>query len=186
MLPSGTVRHIQVIRHPVLNDAGDVVQLVGTTMDITEHKRAEEALEAKSRGLQEANTALKVLLEHRDEDRRELEERVVSNVKQLVLPYVELLKKGRLDPSQQVAADFVEANLKQILSPLLNNLRSFHFTPRQLEIIALMKEGRTTKEIAALLQVSKEAIDMQRFLIRKRLGLTKGKANLRSYLLSLA
>ncbi|HVN22932.1 MAG TPA: PAS domain S-box protein, partial [Syntrophorhabdales bacterium] len=85
MLADGTVRHVHTIRHPVLNDAGDVVQLVGTTMDITERKRAEEALEAKSRGLQEANTALKVLLEHRDEDRRELEERVVSNVKQLVL-----------------------------------------------------------------------------------------------------
>ena len=42
-LPSGTAKHVQAIRHPVLNDAGDVVQFVGTVIDITERKRAEEA-----------------------------------------------------------------------------------------------------------------------------------------------
>jgi PAS domain S-box-containing protein len=41
-LPSGTAKHVQAIRHPVLNDAGDVVKLVGTVIDITERKRAEE------------------------------------------------------------------------------------------------------------------------------------------------
>jgi len=44
VLPNGTVKHIHTIRHPVLNDAGDLVKLVGTTFDITERKRAEEAL----------------------------------------------------------------------------------------------------------------------------------------------
>ncbi len=43
-LPSGTVKHILAIRHPVLNSAGDVVKIVGTVIDITERKRAEEAL----------------------------------------------------------------------------------------------------------------------------------------------
>jgi PAS domain S-box-containing protein len=42
MLPDGTVKHIQTILHPVLNEAGDVVQLAGTTIDITERKRAEQ------------------------------------------------------------------------------------------------------------------------------------------------
>jgi PAS domain S-box-containing protein len=42
VLPSGTVKHVHVIRHPVLNDAGDVVNLVGTVIDITERKRAEQ------------------------------------------------------------------------------------------------------------------------------------------------
>ena len=44
VLPDGTVKHIHTIRHPVLNGAGDVIKLVGTSMDITERKRAEEAL----------------------------------------------------------------------------------------------------------------------------------------------
>jgi PAS domain S-box-containing protein len=44
-LPSGTVKHVQAIRHPVLNAAGDVVKLVGTVIDATERKRAEEERE---------------------------------------------------------------------------------------------------------------------------------------------
>ena len=75
--------------------------------------------------------------------------------------------------------------LKQIISPFLHNVRSFNLTPRQLEIVTLIKEGKTTKEIAELLYASKDAIDMQRFLIRKKLGLNKDKTNLRSLLLSL-
>jgi PAS domain S-box-containing protein len=44
MMPDGTVKLLHLVRHPVLNDAGEVVQLIGTTMDITERKRNEEAL----------------------------------------------------------------------------------------------------------------------------------------------
>ena len=56
--PSGAAKHIQVIRHPVLNGAGEVVTIVGTAIDITERKRAEEALRlanAYNRGLIEAS-----------------------------------------------------------------------------------------------------------------------------------
>jgi PAS domain S-box-containing protein len=45
LLPDGTVRHVYGIAHPVLNDNGDVVEMVGTTLDITERKRAEEERE---------------------------------------------------------------------------------------------------------------------------------------------
>jgi PAS domain S-box-containing protein len=45
VLSDGAVRHVHVIRHAVLNDAGEVVKLVGTAADITERKRAEEERE---------------------------------------------------------------------------------------------------------------------------------------------
>ncbi len=45
VLPSGTVKHLQTTRHPVMNDAGDVVKLVGTVIDMTERKRAEQERE---------------------------------------------------------------------------------------------------------------------------------------------
>jgi PAS domain S-box-containing protein len=46
VLPDGSVRHVRAIRHPVVNSAGDVVKLVGTSIDITERKRAEDELRA--------------------------------------------------------------------------------------------------------------------------------------------
>jgi DNA-binding NarL/FixJ family response regulator len=84
-----------------------------------------------------------------------------------------------------MSISFIESNLSEILSPFLHTMQGCKFTPRQLEIVTLIKQGRTTKEIARLLNVSKQAIDIQRFMIRKKLGLNKSKTNLQSYLKSI-
>ena len=41
-LPDGTMKYLHVIGHPVLNKAGELVEFVGTTIDVTDRKRAEE------------------------------------------------------------------------------------------------------------------------------------------------
>jgi PAS domain S-box-containing protein len=43
--PGGEIRHIHLVGHPVLNPSGDLVEFVGTVMDVTERKRAEEERE---------------------------------------------------------------------------------------------------------------------------------------------
>ncbi len=182
--------HVRIGLEGLAAESGNVIARMQARQRLEEEiktrREAEYALQVKSQSLEEANTALKVLLKHREDDRKELEEKFVGNVRQLVMPYVEKLKSSKLEPFQQMAADFIDSNLNEIISPFLNNIRSFHFTPRQLEIISLIKAGKTTKEIAPLLAVSKDAIDLQRFLIRKKLGINNNKANLRSYLLALA
>jgi PAS domain S-box-containing protein len=45
LLPGGTVKYIHTVGHPVLNASGDLVQFVGSVIDITERKRAEEERE---------------------------------------------------------------------------------------------------------------------------------------------
>jgi len=42
VLPDGTVKHAYRLDHPVLNADGELVEVLGTTVDITERKRAEE------------------------------------------------------------------------------------------------------------------------------------------------
>jgi len=54
LLPDGTVKHTHTVGHPVLNASGDVVQFVGTMMDITERKQADEALRRSEGYLAEA------------------------------------------------------------------------------------------------------------------------------------
>jgi PAS domain S-box-containing protein len=44
LLPGGTVKYIHSVGHPVLDTSGNLVQFVGSTTDITERKRSEEAL----------------------------------------------------------------------------------------------------------------------------------------------
>jgi DNA-binding CsgD family transcriptional regulator len=59
------------------------------------------------------------------------------------------------------------------------------FTPREIDVAALVREGKTSKEIADLLNVSVSAVDFHRKKIRKKLGLKNDKSNLRSHLLTL-
>jgi PAS domain S-box-containing protein len=54
ILPNGTVKYIHTVGRPVLNASGDVEQFVCTMMDITERKRAEEALREREAYLAEA------------------------------------------------------------------------------------------------------------------------------------
>ncbi|HEY2544838.1 MAG TPA: PAS domain-containing protein [Candidatus Acidoferrum sp.] len=45
VLPDGTVKHLHEIGHPVLDETGNIVEYVGTEVDVTERKRAEEERE---------------------------------------------------------------------------------------------------------------------------------------------
>jgi PAS domain S-box-containing protein len=45
VLGDGTIKHLHTIGHPVLNEAGDLVEYVGTGMDVTEQRQAQAALE---------------------------------------------------------------------------------------------------------------------------------------------
>jgi len=162
--------------------------------DITQQKEAEEELRSreaelalKSTNLQDVNTALRVLLNERENDRIRLEEKIVSNVDKLVLPYVDDLKKSQLDPSQMTYVDTIETNLKNIVSPFLQELglRCVDLTPMETRIADLVRSGKTTKEIGQLLQMSVGAINFHRNNIRKKLGLNNRKINLTSYLSSL-
>jgi formate hydrogenlyase transcriptional activator len=54
VLPDGTVKHIHAIGHLVLDEAGNIIEGVGTDMDVTERKRAEEQLRRSEADLLEA------------------------------------------------------------------------------------------------------------------------------------
>jgi PAS domain S-box-containing protein len=54
VLPDGTVKHIHGIGHLVLDETGDIIECVGTDVDVTERKRAEEELRRSEESLLEA------------------------------------------------------------------------------------------------------------------------------------
>jgi PAS domain S-box-containing protein len=163
--------------------------------EIEERKQAEqnllqkeEELKLESLHLEEANTALKVLLKRGEQDKNELEEKVLSNIKELALPYLEKLKLGNLDEKQGAYVEILESNLNDIISPFLKKLSSqyLNLTPTEIQVANLIREGKSTKEIAEFLNISERAIEFHRNNIRDKLGLKKSKTNLRSYLLTLA
>jgi PAS domain S-box-containing protein len=153
--------------------------------DVEKRKLAEMTLKIKSRDLEEVNTALKVLIKQREDEKRELEEKISSNVKELMLRYIGMLRETGLEPNQTLLIDIIERNLNDLLSPFCRSITSFDFTPKEMEVILLTKEGKTAKQMAQFFNITTDAISRHRYHIRKKLGLNKRRHNLRSYLLSL-
>jgi PAS domain S-box-containing protein len=194
MKKDGSLFDVQVSSSIVAHETGRPICMMASFVDISERKWAEEALrereaelEIKTTSLEEVNTALRVLLKRRDEDKIEIEEKVLVNVKELVVPFLEKMKNSPLDPKQVAYIHILESNLNDIVSPFLRTLSAKYvsLTPTEIQVANLIKEGKATKEIAELLNLSSKTINTHRQNIRRKLGLKNKKVNLRSHLLTL-
>ena len=171
----------------VIGQNGTPDYLEGIVEDVTERKQAEEALirseqelRLKAQNLEEMNATLKTLLNTIEKDKEELKERILTNIKQQVLPYLDKLKKTPMSAIQKDFVKIVEQALDEIASPFVQVLTSryLNLTAKEIQIAALIKEGMTSKEIAELLNISKREIDFYRGKIRKKMGLKNKKFNL--------
>ena len=164
-------------------------QALEESKDQLERKVVERTkeIESKTKRLEEINTAMKVLLNKRQEDKKELEENVLANVKGLILPYIEKMHKTRLNEQQRTFLDIIETNIEEIISPFYKKigLKYFNLTPSELNITSLIKKGNTTKQIAKILNISAKTVDTHRKNIRRKIGIENKKINLRSHLLNL-
>jgi DNA-binding CsgD family transcriptional regulator len=146
--------------------------------------RAQDSLEYLE--LKEANISLRVLLKQRNDDQLAFEQKIVSNVTELVLPYILKLQETQLDPKQRSYLCIVETNLEDIVSPFVQKLQTkfLRLTPMEVQVANLVKHGQTTKEMSTVLNLSVKTIETHRRNIRKKLGINNKKANLRSFLLN--
>jgi DNA-binding CsgD family transcriptional regulator len=160
-----------------------------TALKLTEEalRESEQELKEQKQSLEEANIALKVLLKQRENDKAELEQKVLSNVRELIFPYVDKLKTARLKPREKTLVEIVESHLNDIVSPLLQRLSSAKLvlTPQEIQVATLVKEGKSSKEIAGILHVSVTTVNFHRKNLRKKFNLSNTRQNLRAYLLSL-
>jgi PAS domain S-box-containing protein len=161
--------------------------------DISEQKQSEESLKKnekelriKSKTLEEVNAALTVLLKRVEEGRKELEEKILANIRELVLPYLNKLKKTPLSEKQITNLTIAETNLDHIASSFLYNLKTryLNLTHREIQIATLVKEGKSVKDIAETLNITAKTVEFHRNSLRTKLGLKNKRANLRSHLVT--
>jgi len=186
------------------DENGRPIRFIGTHTDINDRKKAELVLQESHKwlehevdlrtsetnrqrdSLQKVNDALTVLLDKRDLDKKNLKEQMVANLRVLVEPYIEKLKRSSLNEKQQVYLNILETNLNDLVSPFLRELSSkyLNFTPTEVQVANLIKSGKTTKEIAKIMNLSPETICNHRKHIRKKTGIRNKKVNLRTTLSS--
>lgn len=185
--------YIEISGTPIFDIRGMFKGYRGVVRNITERKTAEdllknreEELHAKTASLEESNAALKVLLQHRKKEEEDLGQKIITNVKEIVQPYIDKLKMSGLDQQKNALLKIIESNLVDITSPFLHTvkLKYSHLTPTEIRMLSLIKEGMTSKEIASLMNISTRAVEFHRYRIRGKLGINNKKTNLRSHLMS--
>lgn len=174
---------------------GRPLNFVSHIQDITARVEAWRELEEKERELERqaehlarVNTAMKVLLDHRETERVQQERDMLDTVSKLVLPYLREMGDLRLGPQARSFLDIALDNLSRIAEPLARRLTApqTSLTPTELKVADLIRHGLTSDQIAEALTASPHTVARHRAAIRRKLGLTNRRANLKAYLQSLA
>jgi PAS domain S-box-containing protein len=150
-------------------------------------REREAELVTEKANLQEANTALKVLLKRREVDKKELEEQIQSNIKQLVLPYLQKVLKQSADEGIHAYLGIIESNLREITCGFSRrlSLEFYSLSAAELKIANFIRQGKKSREIADLLNISIRTVEASRQSVRRKLRLDKQKVNLRTFLMSI-
>ncbi len=191
LLKNGSIFWGLVTSSPVHKD-GEVVGVHTYTIDVSGRKEVEEALKERTgeveilkKSLAQINTAMKVLLQKSKADQKEIEDNVMTNVRELIIPYFDEIKETRLDDHQKALLHILESNLNEIVSPFIRklSLKYLSLTPKEITIVNMIKTGYSSKKIARIMKISPRTVDTHRKNIRSKIGLGKKRGNLRAHLL---
>jgi len=190
----GKPLHLRISPKAIFDHAGNFQGSFAIITDITDLKKTEQKLmdrenelKVKAAKLQELNSALRVLLKRKEEDKYEIEQNVINNFKEFIVPYLHQLRDGELSVKQKTTLEILECNIEEILSPFLKRLSVSHFSlsPTETQVANFVKQGCTSKEIAKMMGLAIRTVENHRNHIRKKLKIGNKKMNMRSVLLSL-
>lgn len=188
----------------VLKDNGMIIGSVCVARELSQIKQVQAALRksneelenrvrertgelsAANIKLEEANIALRVLLEQKDESKAAHEQNLVFNIQQLIQPCLDKLHSSGLNEHQAFYLRMIHSQINEIISPLKRALSDkYGLTQTEVELVELIKQGHQTKAIAEHLNLSCRTIDTHRHNIRKKMGLLNKGVNLRAHLVAL-
>ena len=153
-------------------------------------KAVEQAkeLHKHNKELQQVNAALTIVLKQRQQDKEVLEQRLSENILQLVEPLLKRLQRTSLDDDQFRLVTDIEEKLHDVTSSFITKLsqQTVGLTPMEIQVATHVKQGKATKEIAEILRLAPDTINVHRKKIRKKLGLSNKSINLQTFLTSLA
>jgi CBS domain-containing protein/DNA-binding CsgD family transcriptional regulator len=170
-----------------IQSAGDGKSGVGLiSRDITAQKRSVLELEQKKKEAEDANIALKVMLDQHIKTRESVEEQIAFRLQELVNPYLHLLLQTSLSEKQAEIVQLISGHIESITEQFSPQARSImlKLSPREQVITDLVRQGKTSKEIANILHIGVRTVETYRNNLRKKLGINRKKISLRTYLIT--
>jgi len=186
----GEIFYVTITSIPVM-EKGTLSYYLANWVDVTEKKRKElellnkkRDLETHSKKLEDMNTALNVLLEHRDNEKERFQNDLLKSFEKLIFPYFLSTKKGKSAEEIKTTLSIIERNIKEILLKNKHPKSSIFsaLTPTEARVAEMVKDGKRSKEIASALYISARTVYFHRENIRKKLDLSKTKNSLKTYL----
>ena len=196
--PEGEDKIFDIVKVPLFLADGTRQGLVVQGHDITEHlkieknlrqevvarQQAAEVVKEKSKETEEANIALRVLLNQQKNVAEEVQQRVLVQLEKAVFPYINLLRQYLLDKNGQEYLNILTSNLHEVGTSFIKKLSNpdLGLTKREILVADLVRQGKNTKEIAKLLKLKPPSVETYRNKIRKKLRITNNKITLHQYL----
>lgn len=187
----GDYRWIHSVSVIVDSDEGRGPYINGLLLDVTERHEAFEKLKQREKDLSyhaeklaEMNSALNVLVKKREQDKTDLEKSIVQNIHAVLFPEIEALKTARTTRRQSDLIDTIESTLQEISSSFLSKspIDTAGLSSSELKVANYIRQGKSSKEIAAYLNISLKTVKNHRVAIRKKFGITGKRIGLQEYI----
>jgi DNA-binding CsgD family transcriptional regulator len=151
-------------------------------------RRKERELQQMADELEDLQAALRVLLHQKEKERKMVQEQMMSNINEAIIPHLNKLRQEVRSKKVDRYLDAINLSIAEI-RPAFSGLLAAKYkvlSPNEVKVADFVMTGKTNKEIAKLLNVSIKTVEYYRSSIRAKLDLKNKKINLRSFLLSLS
>lgn len=206
---NGDIYQALVTLSAVYDENKNITHYVRFSRDITAEKQAEKVLldshlELENRvattldemkkvkkETDEVNTALNILLKRRETEKTDAQLVLLQEIESFIEPFLNKLKNanaGRRQSSRLI--EILENNLQQLVKSYGVNeslpATLLKLTGVEKQVASMIRQGLSTKVIAATLNSTSGTINIHRKNIRKKLGLSNKGINLQNHLKSLS
>lgn len=180
----GKVKIYNTMKVPLFHADGRRKGLVVIGRDITEEIRASEELQMKNKKIHDTNIALQVLLDQHQGRHEQLAQQLLLNLNRIVFPYIELLGHTHLQEEGREYLQLITTHLNTLMDSFCTKLDSpgIGFTPKELLVTDMIRQGKSSADIAKLLNLTIRTVEVYRNTIRKKLKISGKKINLYNYL----
>lgn len=156
-----------------------------------ERRRAEQEVQKKNLEAEQNNLALKGVLSQIEQEKNTIRENVALNMNRNIRPLIEKLK--RMEGQRRTSEGYVrkmqlikrmEDGLNDINSDCCRRIRQLraNLTSSEVRICHMIKSGYRTKEIAEMQSISVNTVNNHSRNIRKKIGLSRKKVSLKTFL----